>query len=106
MSNLTIDAALKASNFLNLISIHSKDVVDNIILNSDLNGAIVAGSQNVWNLFDSNRWAITMTQNNTIDNYGQYGYYSGWGDGRWGLSYFNKSDLSNCGVRVLIKYRE
>ena len=31
MSNLAIDAALKASNFLNLISIHSKDIVDNIL---------------------------------------------------------------------------
>ena len=106
MSNLAIDAALKASNFLNLISIHSKNVFDNIIRNSDLNGAIVAGSQNVWNIFDSNGWALVMVQNNTIDKYGQYRYYRDWGDDSWGLHYVNKSDLSNYGVRVLIKYRE
>ena len=106
MSNLAIDAALKASNFLNLISMHSKDVFDNIILNSDLNGAIVAGSQNVWNLFDSSGWALSMTQNNITYHYGQYNYYRDWGDRQQNLSYSDKSGLSNNGVRVLIKYRE
>ena len=103
MSNLAINTALKTSNFLNLINIHSKNVFDNIMLNSDLNGAIVAGSQNVWNFFNG-EWARVMIQNNTIDNYGQYVRYIGWD--RWSIEYSGKSHLSDIGIRVLIKYRE
>ena len=108
MSNLAVDAALKASNFLNLINIHSKNVFDNIILNSDLNGAIVAGSQNAWNLFNGSHGYI-MLQNNTNDNYVRYYYYTGWVN-PWRTEYDNKSNLDvsygGVGVRVLIKYRE
>lgn len=95
MSNLAIDTALKASNFLNLISIHSKDVVDNIIRNSDLNGAIVTGSQNVWNIFDFRQ----MLQNNNGNN---YLYYLPNGL----VMNNNKSNATDHGVRILIKYRE
>ena len=103
MSNLAINTALKTSNFLNLINIHSKNVFDNIILNSDLNGAIIAGSQNVWNLFNG-EWARSMIQNNTIDKYGICVRYIGWD--RWSIEYPGKSALADSGVRVLIKYRE
>ena len=102
MSNLAIDSALKTSNFLNLINIHSKNVFDNIILNSDLNGAIVAGSPNVWNHING-EWGMTKLQNNTIDNYGRYVRYIGWD--AWRIEYYNKSRLDD-GIRVSIKYRE
>lgn len=105
MSNLAINTALKASNFLNLINMHSNNVFDNIILNSDLNGAIVAGRQNVWNFLSNGAWAYTMLQNNTKDNYTRYYYYIGWGDSKWSSEYYTKSSLGD-GVRVLIKYRE
>lgn len=94
MNNLAIDSALKASNFLNLINIHSKNVFDNIILNSDLNGTIVAGSLNVWNfnfrqILQNNKgniyWYI-MSDDYPIDS--------------------DKSSVTDHGVRVLIKYRE
>ena len=102
MSNLAINTALKSSNFLNLINIHSKNVFDTIILNSDLNGNIVAGSLNVWNYF-FDAWGRTMVQNNTIDKYGNYLRHASWDS--WRIDYSDKSHLGD-GIRVLIKYRE
>lgn len=85
-------------NSLNLIHMHSKDVFDNIILNSDLNGTIAVGSNSVWNLF--NTWV--MLQDNKSDTWYQYNYKDQWYD-----KYTDKSTpLNNIGVRVLIKYRE
>lgn len=37
------------NNSLNLINIHSKNMFDRIVLNSNLNGTINAGSSKVWN---------------------------------------------------------
>ena len=98
MSNLAIDTAIKASNFLNLINIHSKNVYDNII-NSDLNGTIIAGSPNVWNIFDG--WVFL--QNNKHNTWYLYYYNNPSYD-----KYVDKSSVSSnaVGIRVLIKYRE
>ena len=92
MSNLAVDAALKASNLLNLINIHSKNVYDNII-HSDLNGNIAAGSQDVWNNFHG---CVVYLQNNKYNTcYSSYDRYVD-----------KSTPLNDVGVRVLIKYRE
>lgn len=86
------------SNSLNLINMHSKNVFDNIIRDSDLNGTIIAGSRNVWNLF--NTWV--MLQDNKSDTWYLYNYKDQSYD-----RYEDKSTpLNDVGVRVLIKYRE
>ena len=103
MSNLAIDAALKASNFLNLINIHSKNVLDNIIWNSDLNGTIITGNTNVWNNFKYN-WQVL--QNNKYNTCYIHNYYNG--------DYSNDHYIDKLlvdynvvlGIRVLINYRE
>ena len=60
MSNINIKSDM-GGNPLNLIHMHSKNVFDNIILNSDLNGTIVVGSSNIWNIF--NTWIMLQDNN-------------------------------------------
>lgn len=87
-------------NSLNLIHMHSKNVFDNIIRDSDLNGTIVVGSRNVWNLF--NTWVIL--QDNKSNEYYLYNYTSTSYD-----HYVDKSSVEYntiLGIRFLIKYRE
>ena len=85
-------------NSLNLINMHSKNVFDNIIRDSDLNGTIIEGSRDIWNLF--NTWV--MLQDNKSDAWYLYHY-----DDQWYDKYKDKSTpLNDVGVRVLIKYRE
>lgn len=102
MSNLAINAALKANNFLNLINIYSQNIFDNINMNSDLNGTIIAGSQNVWNNLPG-RYRYILLQNNTSNACFVYAYtYSSDSQNIDKSLIFN----NNAGIRVSINYRE
>ena len=100
MSNINIKSDM-GGNPLNLIHMHSKNVFDNIILNSDLNGTIVVGvgSSNVWNFLST--WV--MLQDNKSNQW--YMYYP---TTPVNSGYTDKSSIpsNNIGVRVLIEYRE
>lgn len=87
-------------NNLNLIHILSKNTFDSIIRDSDLNGTIVVGSKNVWNILNS--W-IFIQNNSTNTNY-LYHYTNTLYD-----QYVDKSSVEYntiLGIRFLIKYRE
>lgn len=98
MSNINIKSDM-GGNPLNLIHMHSKNVFDNIILNSDLNGTIVVGSSNVWNLLRT--WVMLQDNKSNV----WYMYYP---TTPANSTYGDKSSIppNITGVRVLIEYRE
>ena len=99
-NNITFPHLGGGGNNLNLIYIHSKNVFDNIIRDSDLNGTIVAGSSNAWNILNS--WVVL--QDNTDNTYHLYHYTDTWYDKYPDKSLINYNTI--LGIRFLIKYRE